>query len=138
MLGVLLLSGLAAGASLVIRDLQGKRAQAGLTNPQSSPAIVQTPSSRKIKVLWDTSHGPRTSGNGSLYTPDGMYTALAQALGKNGFVISSGDLTNLDSYDILVLAETSAKTPYTTAEVDKIEQFVRVSGHGLLIFERFP
>ena len=137
-LGVLLLSGLAAGTGLVIQGLQGKRAQAGLTNPQSSPAIVQTPPGRKIKVLWDTSHGPRTSGNGSLYTPDGMYTSLAQVLGKDGFVISSGDLTNLDSYDILVLSETSAQTPYSTAEVDKIEQFVRVSGHGLLILSDSP
>jgi hypothetical protein len=68
-----------------------------------------------------------------------MYKSLAQALSNNKFVISSGDLTNLNTYDILVLSATSAsKTPYSNDEADKIEQFVRVSGHGLLILSDIP
>jgi hypothetical protein len=68
-----------------------------------------------------------------------MYKLLAQTLTNQKFVITSGDLTNLDSYDILVLSATSSsKTPYTSAEADKIEQFVRVSGHSLLILSDIP
>jgi serine/threonine protein kinase len=91
-----------------------------------------------VQVLWDISHGPRTAQDGSLYTPDGMYKSLAQALANEKYVISSGDLTNLNSNEILVLSALSGATPYTDDEVDKIEQFVRVSGHGLLIMSDTP
>jgi serine/threonine protein kinase len=107
--------------------------------PTTAPAITLTPLPSEIKVLWDISHGPRKSEDGSLYTPDGMYKSLVQALAKDKFAISSGDLTNLNSYDIFVLSETSAATtPYTSAEADQIEKFVRTSGHGLLILSDIP
>ena len=93
----------------------------------------------EIKVLWDISHGPRTSEDGSLYTPDGMYKSLTQLLGNEKFTITAGDLTNLNSYDILVISAASAsKAAYSSGEADKIEQFVRISGHGLLILSDIP
>ena len=110
---------------------------ANLSSP--TPDLTLAPVATEVKVLWDISHGPRTSEDGSLYTPDGMYKLLAQTLGNQKFVITSGDLTNLDPYDILVLSATSSsKTPYTSAEADKIEHFVRVSGHSLLILSDIP
>jgi serine/threonine protein kinase len=106
--------------------------------PGQNPVFTQTPPAQ-IKVLWNTSHGPRLSTDGSLYTPDGMYKSLAQVLTDQNFVVASGDLSNLNSYDILVLSATSAdKTPYTSSEADQIEQFVRVSGHSLLILSDTP
>ena len=91
-----------------------------------------------IQVLWDISHGPRVSEDGSLYSPDGMYKSLAQALTNDHFVITSGDLSQLNSYDILVISELSGKLPFTDNEAAAIEQFVRVSGHGLLILGDTP
>jgi len=151
---VVLFIGAIAGAGLVIRNLQGKVSQAGLTTSTaaaplipagslaslSNPttAITQAPSHEEVQVLWDISHGPRTSQDGSSYTPDGMYDSLAQALGNQKFVITGGNLTNLNSYDILVVAESSGTTAYTDNEINKIEQFVRVSGHGLLILSDTP
>jgi hypothetical protein len=68
-----------------------------------------------------------------------MYKSLAQSLLKDKFFISSGDLTNLNSYSILVLSESPDNTKiYTSNEADEIEQFVRVSGHGLLIMSDIP
>ena len=163
-LAVVLCIGVVAGAGLLIKGAGGRGLLAGLlpsaarstlttvpsqvnsqtqANPQPSlssltPALTAPAPAAGVKVLWDISHGPRSSDAGSPYTPDGMYKALAQALGDQNFSITSGDLTNLDSVDILVVSELSGSTPYTAAEVDKIEQFVRVSGHGLLILSDIP
>ena len=107
--------------------------------PPETAAPSPTPKPSEVKVLWDTSHGPRASEDGSLYTPDGMYKSLVQTLAGDKFVISSGDLTNLDSYDILVLSEISAADKsYTDNEANQIEQFVRKSGRGLLILGDIP
>jgi len=107
------------------------------STPTSEPS--PTPAPTEFKVLWDISHGPRASEDGSLYTPDGMYSLLKQALANNKFVISSGDLSNLNAYSMLVLSEVSAvKSPYTSSDADAIEQFVRVSGHSLLILSDMP
>jgi tRNA A-37 threonylcarbamoyl transferase component Bud32 len=92
----------------------------------------------QVKVLWDTSHGPRTSPAGGAFTPEGMYKTLVQVLGKDQFTVTSGDLSNLDSYAVLVISETSGSTPYSDAEVSQIEQFVRTGGHGLLILSDTP
>ena len=101
--------------------------------------LAFTPTSSQITVLWDISHGPRISIDGSPYTPDGMYKPLAQALANQKFVFTSGGLSGLDSYSVLVLSSPSAnQKPYTTAEADSIEKFVRVAGHGLLIMNEVP
>ncbi len=152
-LGLLLCIGVVAAASFLIKGLTGKNLSTSppitstpavptqlisqtLTSPQ---AVLPNPTpTSDVKVLWDISHGPRTSGDGSLYTPEGMYSTLAKSLVAERFVISSGDLSNLDSYDILVLSEVSGKTPFTNDEADKIEQFVRKAGHGLLILSDTP
>ena len=98
----------------------------------SAAASALTPPAADVKVLWGIS-------TGSAYTPDGMYKNLAQNLSQDNFSISSGDLTNLDSYSILVLSEApDNKITYTSGQVDQIEQFVRVSGHGLLIMSDIP
>ena len=108
------------------------------TGTQSGSLPAPTPAT-EIKVLWDISHGPRPSQDGSLYTPDGMYKDLTQAMAKQKVVISAGDLTNLNSYDILVISAASAsKNAYSSAEAGQIEQFVRVSGHGLLLLSDIP
>jgi serine/threonine protein kinase len=133
---VLLCIGLVIGRGWVKRGLTGLVPLKG-----SAPLTATSPlasSSVKVKVLWDISHGPRTTQDGSVYTPDGMYKSLAQALANEKYGVTSGELTNLNSYDILVLSELSGATPYTKNEVDKIEQFVRVSGHGLLIMSDTP
>jgi serine/threonine protein kinase len=107
--------------------------------PTPIPTITLPQPPSEIKVMWDTSHGPRASQEGLLYTPDGMYKSLALALTNEKFVISSGDLTKINSYDILVLSAISAaNAPYTKSEADEIEQFVRVAGHGLLILSEVP
>ena len=68
-----------------------------------------------------------------------MYKSLAQALTNQKFNVSSSDLTNLSSYSILVLSETSAdKATITTNEAGEIENFVRVTGGGLLILSDIP
>ncbi len=161
---VLLCLGGVIVAGLSIKSLAGSSLLAGLIkNPAtstnvSSPtqlitqslndplALVPTPSlsaalptpGSQVKVLWDVSHGPWASSDGSTFSPDGMYKSLVEALSREKIVITSGDLTNLNSYDILVLSASSTKTPYTSSEVDNIEQFVRVSGHGLLIMSDTP
>jgi len=105
--------------------------------PTSTTAF--TPTSSQIKVLWDISHGPRVGLDGLPYTPDGTYKPLVQALAGQNFVFTSGGLGGLDAYSILVLTSPSAdQTPYTTAETNTIEQFVRVAGHGLLIMNEVP
>ncbi len=129
-LAALLCMGVVAGASLAIRGLGGK-------NPLSTTTtLVSDPT--QVKVLWDTSHGPRTGEDGSLFTPDEMYQSLVQSLANDKFVISNGDLTNLNSYDIVVLSELSGNVPYTDREVDEIDQFIQESGHGLLILSDTP
>jgi len=113
------------------------RGSRGLLPLTASSAL--NPPAAEVKVLWDISHGPGTATTSSAYTPDGMYKSLSQALAKDNYLISSGDLTNLDTYSILVLSESpDNKKPYTSDEADKIEQFVRVSGHGLLILSDIP
>jgi len=107
--------------------------------PSPKPTITLPSAPTEFKVLWDISHGPRLSQDGSAYTPDGMYKSLVQTLAGDKLIISSGDLTNLDSYDVLVLSGLSAANmPYTSSEADKIEQFIRVSGHGLLLMSDIP
>ena len=161
----LLCVGIVVGASLVLKGLRNNSPAAGLptatlvaslvpiavqnptatlTSAQPTPA-APTPGKTSaalpasIKVLWDTSHGPRTSEDGSLYTPDGMYQSLVQVISDQNFVVTSGDLSQLNSADILVLSATSAsKNAYTSAEADAIENFVRIKGHGLLILSDIP
>jgi hypothetical protein len=111
---------------------------ATLTIPPTS-TIAFTPSPSQITVLWDVSHGPRVSLDGSPYTPDGTYKPLVQDLARQNFVFTSGGLSGIDSYSILVLSAPSADlTSYTKAETDTIEKFVRVGGHGLLIMNEVP
>ena len=77
--------------------------------------------------------------DGSPYTPDGTYKPLVQDLGKKNFIFTSGGLSGIDSYSILVLSAPSADlTSYTKADADTIEKFVRVGGHGLLIMNEVP
>ena len=128
---VLLCIGLILARGLVISGLNGLF--------PFTAASAHTPPAAEVKVLWDISKSPGTSTNGSAYTPDGMYKSLAQALHKENFIISSADLTNLNSYSILVLSESpDNKMTYTSSEIAEIEQFVRVSGHGLLIMSDIP
>jgi serine/threonine protein kinase len=105
--------------------------------PYLTATFSPTPS--QITVLWDVSHGPRISSDGSAYTPDGLYKSLVQSFTNQKFVFSSGGLTNIDSYSILVLSASSAdQMPYTSSEADQIEHFVRIAGHGLLIMSDIP
>ncbi len=105
--------------------------------PTMTMALSPTPS--QITVLWDISHGPRMSSDGSPYTPDGLYKPLAQFLINQKFVVSSGGLGGINSYSILVLSAPSAdQMAYATDEADQIEKFVRVGGHGLLILSDVP
>jgi len=85
-------------------------------------------------VLWDTSHGIANSGQ---YQPSGYYQALSDHLGVNGFTTvttSQGFLVNDPvGYDVIVVCLTSAfDSSYTTAEVERIVDFVN-DGGGLLI-----
>ncbi len=160
-LTVILFIGLAAGTSLVLRGIKGEGPLAGLgpfkaaastqpgptqlvpltggDSPTAIPADTQPPASGStVQVLWDVSHGPRTDGTGTAYTPDGLYNSLKQYLGTQNFMVTSGDLSHLSSYDILVISELSGQQPYTSDEVNAIDQFVRVSGHGLLILSGSP
>ena len=105
--------------------------------PTLTTAVSPTPA--ELTVLWDVSHGPRISSDRSAYTPDGLYKSLVQTLANQKFAVSSGGLTGIDSYSILVLSAPSAdQMAYTTAEADQIEKFVRVAGHGLLILSDIP
>jgi serine/threonine protein kinase len=126
----LLVLGLVLGGGFLIRGFKG------LFHLGTTTVLAK--STGDVKVLWDVSHDPRTAQDGSRYTPDGMYKSLAQALASENYAISNDDLTNLNSSQILVLSALSGTLPYTNDEVDKIEQFVRVSGHGLLILSDTP
>jgi serine/threonine protein kinase len=107
--------------------------------PSQTQTIILTPTPSQITVLWDVSHGPRISSDGSAYTPDGLYQSMVQSLTNQKFIFSSGGLTGIDSSSILVLSAPSAEqTSYTTSEADQIEKFVRVEGHGLLIMSDIP
>jgi len=109
--------------------------------PTVSPTatITLTPTPSQITVLWDVSHGPRISSDGSPYTPDGLYRSLVQAIASQKFVFSSGGLAGIDSISILVLSAPSAnQMAYSSGEADQIEQFVRVGGHSLLILSDIP
>ncbi len=121
-LGVLILCvGLVVVATLVINGLRGRNSpSAGPTQPIAQILPTQSPHP-PVKVLWDISHGPRKSQDGSLYNPDGLYQSLVKALASEGFSVTAGDLSQLDSYDILVISEASMQTEYTTGEADKIE-----------------
>jgi serine/threonine protein kinase len=115
---------------LVLIGLVLARSLQGLFPSASASAL--TPPVAGIKVLWGITPG-------SAFTPDGMYKSLAQALSQENFSISSDDLTNLNAYSILVLSEApDNKISYTTNQVDQIEQFVRVAGHGLLVMSDIP
>lgn len=149
---VLLCIGGTVGAILAINGLRAKIPLTG--QPRSTPGSTLTAAGNQpisttltggqsdpagaIKVLWDISHGPRASDNGTAFTPDGMYKSLAKALGNEKIVINGGDLSNLDGYDVLVISEASGKTPYSNDEAASIENFVRTSGHGLLIMTDNP
>jgi len=142
---VLLCIGLVAAAFFIVRGLGGGHLLGGSPNgPGSTPTqfIAQTGSTSTadagVKVLWDISHGPRAGPDGSTYTPAGLYKSLTQALNKNQVLITGGNLSNLSSYDILVLSETSGSAAYTTTELDQVEQYVRKGGHGLLILSDTP
>jgi tRNA A-37 threonylcarbamoyl transferase component Bud32 len=151
-LGLVLFIGIFTGAGMLIKGWQGR---GDLAAPNASPTLVVTPTqlvlqpvngsspsltsaAGVVKVLWDTSHGPRKSGDGSLYTPDGMYQSLAKLLGISNFIVYSGDLSNLESYDILVISELSGTKAYTNVEANEIDRFVRSSGHGLLLLSDTP
>ncbi len=97
--------------------------------------VLLTPSSLfSYTVLWDTSHGIANSGQ---YQPSGYYLALSEHLGDNGFTTvttSQGFLVDDPAgYDVIVVCLTSAfDSIYTTAEVERIVDFVD-NGGGLLI-----
>jgi tRNA A-37 threonylcarbamoyl transferase component Bud32 len=148
--GLLLCVGGFAGASALLRGLKGNGLLAVQTTPSSlagkpTQQVPLTgsdpqasPSGPAIKVLWDVSHGPRANGEGALYTPDDLYSSLNQALASQNFVLTSGGLDDLSSFDVLVISEASGKSVYTEAEISQIEQFVRTAGHGLLILSDNP
>ena len=151
-LGVVLFIGVFAGAGLLIKGWQGRGGSAnasdtpGLTGAPTQPVPQNangsqsplSPSAGEVKVLWDTSHGPRKGEDGSLYAPDGMYQSLAKLLGNARFVVTSGDLSNLETFDILVISEFSGTTAFTNDEAGRIDRFVRTSGHALLILSDTP
>ena len=97
--------------------------------------VLLTPSALfSYTVLWDTSHGIANSGQ---YQPSGYYLALSEHLGDNGFTTvttSQGFLVDDPAgYDVIVVCLTSAfDSSYTTAEVERIVDFVD-DGGGLLI-----
>ncbi|NIV68916.1 MAG: PEP-CTERM sorting domain-containing protein [Phycisphaerae bacterium] len=97
--------------------------------------VLLTPSALfSYTVLWDTSHGIANSGQ---YQPSGYYQALSEHLGDNGFTTvttSQGFLVDDPvGYDVIVVCLTSAfDSSYTTAEVERIVDFVD-DGGGLLI-----
>jgi hypothetical protein len=97
--------------------------------------VLLTPSSLfSYTVLWDTSHGIANSGQ---YQPSGYYQALSEHLGGNNFTTvttSQGFLVDDPAgYDVIVVCLTSAfDSIYTTAEVERIVDFVD-NGGGLLI-----
>ena len=92
-------------------------------------------------VLWDTSHGvfvsPTFGGDGYQPSQNGYYQKLAEHLGNNDFTIdiTSQGFLNDDpgGYDVIVVCLTSAfYSTYTSAEVERIVDFVN-DGGGLLI-----
>ena len=97
--------------------------------------VLLTPSALfSYTVLWDTSHGIANSGQ---YQPSGYYQALSEHLGDNDFTTvttSQGFLVDDPvGYDVIVVCLTSAfDSSYTTAEVERIVDFVD-DGGGLLI-----
>ena len=104
--------------------------------------VLLTPSALfSYTVLWDTSHGVYVSGTfgGDGYQPsqNGYYQTLAEHLSNNNFTVSTtsqGFLTDDPAgYDVIVVCLTSAfDSSYTSAEVDRIVDFVN-DGGGLLI-----
>lgn len=104
--------------------------------------VLLTPSALfSYTVLWDTSHGVYVSGTfgGDGYQPsqNGYYQTLTEHLSNNNFTIditSDGLLTDDPAgYDVIVVCLTSAfNSSYTSAEVDRIVDFVK-DGGGLLI-----
>ncbi len=148
---VLLCIGLAAGGAWAYRSVRGNIPLTGTlgqgsgttevaaqTPVPSTSAFSQGSPHAQVNVLWDTSHGPRAGDGGSLYAPDGMYKSLTQALNGDNFIVKSGNLSDLSGYDIVVISERSGTTPYDLAEANRIEQFVRRSGHAVLILSDSP
>jgi len=93
--------------------------------------------SNAFQVLWDTSHGVQGD-----YEPSGVFRNLVQHLDVNGFSVdttSRGFLTDDPApYDVMVVCGVSNKDrAYTSAEVARIERFVR-DGGGLLIMGDNP
>jgi hypothetical protein len=96
--------------------------------------LLTPPAGFSYTILWDTSHGIANSGQ---YQPGGYYLALTEYLGDNGFTTvttNQGFLVDDPAgYDVLVVCLTSAfDSSYTTAEVERIVDFVDEGG-GLLI-----
>ncbi len=108
--------------------------------------VLLTPSAAfSYTVLWDTSHGVYVSGTygGDGYQPsqNGYYQKLAEHLGNNDFTVeitSQGFLTDDPAgYDVIVVCLMSAfDSSYTSAEVDRIVDFVDDGGGLLIMGER--
>ncbi|MHC4110712.1 MAG: PEP-CTERM sorting domain-containing protein [Planctomycetota bacterium] len=104
--------------------------------------VLLTPSAAfSYTVLWDTSNGVYVSqtfgGDGYQPSQNGYYQTLAGHLGNNDFTIditSQGFLTDDPAgYDVIVVCLMSGfYSSYTSAEVDRIVDFVD-DGGGLLI-----
>ncbi len=104
--------------------------------------VLLTPSALfSYTVLWDTSHGVYVSGSfgGDGYQPtqNGYYQTLAEHLSNNNFTVSTTSqgflIDDPAGYDVIVVCLTSAfSSSYTSAEVDRIVDFVN-DGGGLLI-----
>ena len=98
-------------------------------------SVLLTPSAvLSYTILWDTSHGIANAGQ---YQPSGYYLALSEHLGENDFTTvttSQGFLVDDPAgYDVIVVCLTSAfDNSYTSAEVERIVDFVD-DGGGLLI-----
>lgn len=109
--------------------------------------VLLTPSALfSYTVLWDTSHGVYVSatfgGDGYQPSQNGYYQTLAEHLSNNNFTIdttSQGFITDDPAgYDVIVVCLTSAfYSSYTSAEVDRIVDFVK-DGGGLLIMGDRP
>lgn len=110
-------------------------------------SVLLTPSAvLSYTVLWDTSHGVYVSSTfgGDGYQPSqyGYYQTLAEHLSHYDFTVdttSRGFLSDdPGGYDVIVVCLTSAfNSSYTSAEVERIVDFVD-DGGGLLIMGDRP
>jgi len=86
-------------------------------------------------VLWDLTHGVYLD-----YEPTGWHSDLVAALAANGYVTTTtaAGVHNIDlsSYEIIVIALVSAwDSPYTTPEVQAIQDFMSLGGAVLVMGE---